>query len=96
MPAFPTTVDPAPEGSTLVQEIQLCDIEEMLREVNRGLMVAFINRELFERFNLDVDKSIVLYGEDKIFKFALSDELTEGQKARLFEDAGCHYWSRGV
>jgi hypothetical protein len=49
--------------------------------INRGLMVRFINADLFSRAGLDVRKSFLLYDEAGVFEWALpkrpSDEMMD-------------------
>jgi hypothetical protein len=68
----------------------------MLREVNEGLMVRFINNDLINRAHLDIRKSVVLYDEDGLFEHALSELPDEDVQARLLEQTNVRYWSKGI
>lgn len=72
----------------------------MLREVNKGLMVAWINADLLNRCHHDVRSSIVLYGEGGDFLSAVdpSNEhlLADPSVARLLWNSGARTWSRGI
>ena len=43
----------------------------MVRAVNQGLMVAWINHDLLERSHLDVRTALVIYDEEGDFLYAL-------------------------
>ena len=79
-----------------VTEIDPGDIDPMVREFNRGLMVLFINQDLSSRAGLDLRRSIVLYGEDCVFVYTLEELPSEATMQRLAEQASVRYWSRGV
>lgn len=67
----------------------------MQREMNKGLMVAFINADLFTRHALDVRTSVVLYDADGDFRYAVSDMPDETTMDAL-QDAGIAFWSKGI
>lgn len=75
---------------------ELSNQNPMNREINRGLMVAFINADLLNRSHLDVRTSIVLYDGDGDFRYALAEMPDEALMASLQERAGIAYWSKGV
>ena len=83
---------------------QITRTDAMLAEVNRGLMVQWINHRLSDRYMHDVRKSVVLYDEHRMFATALdADELpgiavAAGNQAALtaLSEAGIHYWSIGI
>lgn len=53
------------------------DITDMIRvTLNRGLMVDWINRDLFNRADCDVRKSVVFYDADRVFVMALGTAVT--------------------
>lgn len=85
--------------STITKLTELTETSPMNREINRGLMVWWINQDLVERARLDVRKSLVLYDEDKVFYGALDyDDLTVvivTYHAKLY-DAGVRYYSKGI
>jgi hypothetical protein len=72
------------------------DIDPVVREFNRGLMVLFINQDRLSRAGLDLRCSIVLYDEDRRFVYALEELPCEATMHRLAEEASVRYWSRGV
>lgn len=50
-----------------VTEIKVSDLSPLQREVNKSLMVAWINADLLNRASCDVRKSVVLYDADTRF-----------------------------
>ncbi|MET3959854.1 hypothetical protein ABIE52_006789 [Rhodococcus sp. OAS809] len=68
----------------------------MHREMNKGLMVAFINADLLERAALDVRTSIVLYDADGDFLYAVPELPDEKLMASLEARAGVTFWSKGI
>lgn len=84
------------ETATTVTKIDAADLDPMRREVNHGLMVQFINRELLDRAHLDVRKSVVLYDDDKLFVAATDNALDEGILQKLFDTTSVRFWSVGV
>ncbi|MCV6988687.1 hypothetical protein H7I87_00445 [Mycobacterium timonense] len=78
-----------------VIEIDPSELSPMQREVNRGLMVAFINAGLLHRAHLDVRRSIVLYDESATFAYATDELPSDNQLKALYESSGVRYWSRG-
>lgn len=81
--------------SDTVTEIAVTELSEMQREINRGLMVAFINRELVDRASLDVRTSIVFYDADKDFAYATDALPDEETLQRLAQTSKIRFWSRG-
>lgn len=73
--------------------------DPMVREVNRGLMVHWINADLGNRAGHDVEKSIVLYDEDRMFVGALpavlGPQLTPEVQKVAYE-AGVRAYSNGI
>lgn len=73
--------------------------DPMLREMNRGLMVHWINADLTNRATYDVEKSIVLYDDAKMFVACLPEVMgpvpNPGLSAKLLE-VGVHYYSTGI
>jgi hypothetical protein len=69
-------------------------------------MVSWINRDLLNRADCDVRKSVVFYDADRVFMMALSAEVTPaGFRERLetlpnaiaaARRLGARYWSAGV
>ena len=84
--------------SNTVEEINpQVDLSPMMRETNKGMMVRFINDNLLSGgAALDVRRSVVLYDEYKMFKHAMAELPNELVLKALREQAGVHYWSRGV
>lgn len=75
----------------------------MVRQLNRGAMVQWINDDLMNRAGCDVRKSVVLYDAERHFVIALPASLSvEDFLARAdgvaaeFARLGITYWSRGV
>jgi hypothetical protein len=80
------------------------DITDMIRDnLNRGVMVAWINADLLNRADCDVRRSVVLYDADRVFVMALGTSVTP----EIFRDrmplvadsmarAGVRYWSVGI
>lgn len=79
-----------------VTKIEASDLDPMIREVNKGLMVAWINRELLDRASHDVRKSIVLLDGDKTFVHAVMELPDEATLQRLYDDTVVEFWSVGV
>ncbi|ANA86845.1 hypothetical protein BH772_gp040 [Gordonia phage Bachita] len=79
-----------------VAQLDTTDLTLMHRGLNREMMVAFINADLIERANLDVRHSIVLYDEDRDFRYAVPEMLDDDTMARLYGAAGIRYWSKGI
>ena len=75
---------------------ELPEQDLMNRQLNRGLMVAFINRDPANRAHLDVRKSIVLYDANGGFLYALPDMPDENAQAALKAQTGVTYWSKGI
>ena len=71
------------------------EMSAMQREVNEGLMVAFINRELVDRASLDVRDSIVFYDADKDFAYATESLPDEETLQKLAQTTKIRFWSRG-
>jgi hypothetical protein len=80
--------------SDTVELTELTDTDPMLREINRGLMIRWINADLTARAHYDVRTSTVLYDADKLFAgalpFPINDELREmlGETAVRFYSTG--------
>ena len=79
-----------------MQELKSGDISPMQSEINHGLMVRWINQDIFVRAANDVRKSFVYYDKDKDFVFATVNELSEEGKKALEEASGVRYWSKGI
>lgn len=79
--------------------IELTETDPMLREINRGLMVSFINRTLPASAGYDVDKSTVLYDEAKMFEAVLPPVMgpvpSPGLSDKLYE-VGVRFYSIGI
>ena len=80
------------------------DITDMIRDnLNRGVMVAWINADLMNRADCDVRRSVVLYDADRVFVMALGVSVTPDifrDRMPLVADsmarAGVRYWSVGI
>jgi len=81
--------------SDTVTEITADDLSAMQREVNRGLMVHFINADLTSRAALDVRTSIVLYDESKTFVYATDSLPDPPTLQRLASTTAIRFWSSG-
>jgi hypothetical protein len=74
------------------------------RKLNKGLMVAWINANLLDRYGHDVRKSIVFYDEEGVFEAAmlasqweqLSDELRTEFLQKLYAATPIRYYSKGI
>lgn len=78
-------------------------LAHMVRQLNRGLMVQWINHDLMNRAECDVRRSVVLYDAERHFVMALPASLSvddflarAGGVAAGFARLGITYWSRGV
>ena len=79
----------------MIEELEATD--PMVYEVNRDLMVQWINRDLLERCGHDVRKSTVLYDKNKMFMHALPACFEFTDIAReAFREAGVRYYSKGI
>lgn len=71
----------------------------MMREVNRGLAVRWINAALETRAGLDITRDIMLYDEDTmlmgILPIILGPELPQGVH-EVLHDAGVRSYSIGI
>lgn len=87
---------------TIIAELPENLRSPMRRKVNKGLMVAFINRDLLNRAKLDVRSSIVLYDDAGVFEAAIDPTTWESFVAHdvavqaLHDQSGIHYWSKGI
>lgn len=81
--------------SDTVTEISVDELPEMQRDVNRGLMVHFINADLLNRASLDVQRSIVFYDASKIFAYATDSLPDNATLQRLAATTSVRFWSRG-
>ncbi|QWS68263.1 hypothetical protein SEA_VANLEE_147 [Gordonia phage VanLee] len=79
-----------------VEKIDAADLSPMQRELNRELMVAFINARLLERAFLDVRKSTVFYDESKTFSYAWDREPEDHHLETIRANTDIRYWSVGV
>lgn len=75
---------------------ELTATDEMKRQINRNLMVSFINHDLVRRANLDVRKSIVFYDDAELFAYALANMPDQELMDRLANETGIRFWSRGI
>lgn len=82
--------------SETVTEIAIDDLDIMTRQMNKALMVAFINADLVSRARLDVERSVVFYDAAHEFAFAM-DELPDQEALdRLAAKTRIRHWARGV
>jgi hypothetical protein len=79
----------------------------MVKQLNRGAMVAWINHDLLNRAGCDVRKSIVLYDADMTFVMAMPADMTPAIWRQRLADMpetvavmrdrlGIRFWSRGL
>lgn len=78
------------------------------KQLNKGLMVQWINHDLINRAGCDVRKSIVLYDADMTFVMAMpAGEMTPAvfeqrladmpkTVAAMRDRLGIRYWSKGL
>lgn len=88
-----TTAAPTP--------VEVTETDFMLREINRGLFVHWVNADLINRAGCDVRSSIVLYDADGGFMHAFPAcfEFRPGTEQDVWEalyEAGVRTWSRGI
>ena len=89
---------------TITELPDVTDVTEMIRRtLNRGLMVDWINRDLMNRADCDVRRSVVLYDADRVFVMALGVSVTPDifrnrvdLVAETMNRAGIRYYSIGV
>ena len=77
--------------------------DAMRSELNRGLMVSWINADLANRADCDIRRSIVLWDQDRVFVMALGTGVTPDifrDRVSLVSDSmarmGIRYWSVGI
>jgi len=80
----------------MLTELKTADIDAMRRQANRGLMVAFINADLFNRAHLDVRRSVVLYDADGLFEYAMPALPDADTQRALVERTNVRAYSIGV
>lgn len=90
-----------PDIQTTVVELPDDMRDAMRREVNTGLMVTFINRDLTSRAALDVRTSIVLYDDAGVFEAAVPASIAELSNwrdilAKLFAETNVRFYSKGI
>lgn len=67
----------ASKQATIIELPADADMFGMLRQtLNRGLMVDWINRDLINRADCDIRKSVVFYDADRVFVMALGTSVT--------------------
>jgi hypothetical protein len=81
---------------TTVVELPATMRDLMRRQLNKGVMVAWINADLLNRCNNDVRTSIVLYDEAGVFEFAVANMPNENLLQRLYDGTNVRYWSKGI
>lgn len=70
--------------------------DEMRQEINRGLMVHFINADLLNRCNLDVGRSVVLYDDVGVFEYAVPALPDADGLQRLYNETAIRYYTVGI
>lgn len=68
----------------------------MRQQVNRDLMIGYINADLIHRADLDMRCSVVFYDEAGVFEAAAHRMPNRQQLARLRRETAVRYWSRGI
>jgi len=91
-----TFSDPKRSDPTLLTRINPKDLGPMVRKMNKGLMVQFINRDLLNRAALDVRKSVVLYDENGLFEYALEELPSDNVQRNLLTKTNIRSYSIGV
>lgn len=97
----------ASKQATITELPADADMFDMLRQtLNRGLMVDWINRDLINRADCDIRKSVVFYDVDRVFVMALGTSVTADIfRARIetmpnvvasMQRMGIRYYSIGV
>jgi len=77
--------------------VEITETDPMRRQINRDLMVAWINANLLNRAHHGVCTSIVLYDDAKTFITAVDPEQWEINAIReTAYSAGARYWSQGI
>lgn len=78
-------------------------LDSLRAELNRGLMVQWINQDLLNRAGCDVRRSIVFYTGDNVFYSALPASIApEFFRQRIdavqpaLDAVGVRYWSVGI
>lgn len=87
------------QASSTSATTQITETDFMLREINKGLMIQWINADLFNRANNDIRSSVVFYDEEKVFLAAIPGPASDEDMARLGEglyNVGIRFWSRGI
>lgn len=85
-----------PEADTAGIE-EITETDPMRQEINRGLMVQWINADLVNRAWGDVDKSVVFYDGDKLFSGAFHSMPPETMWELMRNGpAQIRYWSWGI
>jgi hypothetical protein len=84
--------------TTAPRAVEITETDAMRREVNRGLMVQWINADLLVRANHDVRTSVVMYDADRLFMFALPGrvDMTNDDLIDALADNGVRFYSRGI
>lgn len=70
--------------------------DPMRREMNKGLMVRFINAELLDRCHLDIRHSFVFYDDAGLFEYALPELPDDAMLQRLYDKTNVRYWTKGI
>lgn len=79
-----------------LQELPANLRDAMRRQVNTGLMVTFINADLFARSALDVRTSVVLYDDAGVFEAATNRMPDAELQHRLVTETAVRYYSIGI
>lgn len=72
------------------------DFSPLIRQMNRAMFVSWVNADLLNRHQNDVDKSIMLFDADKDFAFATRVEMDEEMWDMLLTSTSIRYWSQGL
>ena len=101
-PAAAATVRAASAGGLTEISAGVAGTDAMRAELNRGVMVAWINADLINRADCDIRRSVVLYDAERVFVMALGVSVTPDifrERVALVADsmarAGIRFWSVG-
>lgn len=83
--------------SDTVKKVDPKEISPMVREINKGLMVRWINADLINRAYCDVRKSFVFYDADMMFAgLAMTNEPNENGLKLIHQSSKIRFYSKGV
>ena len=77
-------------------DAEVTETDPLRRQVNIGLMVAWINADLLNRCGNDVRSSIVLYDDAGVFEWVFTPREIDAECWAQLWAAGVRSWSRGI